>query len=66
MECACYSLKRYGDKVIICEFDADVMPSHAAIDIGEYCVSRSKENIYHIAEVIFPGIQIEYHAWGED
>lgn len=61
----CYSLRYVEDnnKVIISEYDPDIMPSTAAIDDGDFCVSRSKENIEKIAAAIFPGKEIEFYSW---
>ena len=63
-----YSLKYddFEDCVEICEFDADIMPCHAAIDEEDICVSKSKDKIYEIAKALYPDKKIEFIPWGDD
>lgn len=67
MEYGVYSV-RYDeeeDKVYIVEYDAAIMPCHAAIDENDFCVSKYKDNAYLIAQNLYPDKEISFIPWEE-
>lgn len=67
-EYICYSMEYIEEENIIriCEFDANCMPSHAAIDDISFCVSKNKNNLILIANKLYPNCKIDYISWKDN